>query len=549
MEATVLAPNKLSENTERKHDSLLSRLSPEISKRVLLESGRLLVSEELRGNEELISFVGYAQRYGVLQVDWLSPANYDAQYRVYGETRRPEDYTDSDVQEYACTLFQQAYDEGASDIHIIDVGEYGIIRFRRLGLLKEHAQLCGGFTQRLISGIYGTMCHSTSDGEFSPLKRQDGRVADRQWLPRGVHSMRVHTEPLQCEQAQSGTGTYMPIRLLYDRTNAVGTLEKRTGTLGFDRKDSKRFRFLTQRTGLTIISGPTGHGKSTLLKHIMEGQTFSNPEKCYLSLEDPVEYPMNGVEQIMVSSKTTADPLQRGRAYMDALAGAMRSDPDVVMIGEIRYPEAAAAAIDMALTGHGVWATLHANNAFGIIRRMVSLLNAAHYADPLEYLCDHNVIAGLVYQRLLPVLCPHCKVQLSSLRDNTSRCKQFVSREVLNRLFSVTNNINTVHVRNPLGCDVCGKLGIVGQTVAAEVIVTDQIMLEHLRKGEYGNAQKYWINDLKGRTYVQHAIEHICNGIVDPTLAEIRLGVPLNFSKLHEAFTDEDDEDTALEAA
>lgn len=527
------------QDMEKKKDSLLSRLSPETAKRVLLVGGKLLVSEELKGNNELISFAGYAQRHGVLKIEWLTPQAFDVLHRRYG-VGNAENFGVNEVQNYARDLFQQAYDENASDIHIIDAGEYGIIRFRRLGLLKEHAQLCGGMTQQLIKVIY-TMCQSTSDGDFSPLKRQDGRIAERKWLPKGVHSMRVHTEPLQCEQSPTGMGTFMPIRLLYDRTNASGSLEDRVKVLGFDRRDSKRFRFLTQRTGLTIISGPTGHGKSTLLKHIMEGQAFSNPEKAYHSLEDPVEYPMCGVQQIMVSTKASTDATKRGQAYMDALAGTMRSDPDVVMIGEIRFPEAAAAAIDMALTGHGVWATLHANNGFGIIRRMVSLLNAAHYADPLEYLCDHNVIAGLVYQRLLPVLCPHCKILLQSLRSDRTKVSQFVSRSVLNRLFSVVGNTENVHLRNPSGCSRCSELGIVGQTVAAEVIVTDQTMLEFLRKGEYSNAQAYWLKDLKGRTYVQHAIEHICNGIVDPTLAESRLGVPLNFSKLHEAFTDEED--------
>ncbi|MFI3270745.1 MAG: ATPase, T2SS/T4P/T4SS family [Pseudomonadota bacterium] len=518
--------------------SLLAKLPEEIQKRVRLEDGQLFVSEELRGTQEIISFVGYIKRYGVKNVVWVEPKEFDKQKRAFSSN--DNEYEDADVQQYARRLFEQAYNENASDIHIIDVGEYGLIRFRRLGLLKDHAQLGGNFTQRLVATIFGTMCNGRSDGDFSPLKRQDGRISERKWLPAGVHSMRVHTEPLQSAQSETGMGTYMPIRLLYDRTKAEGSLEERVNVLGYDSNNSRRFRFLTQRTGLTLISGPTGHGKSTLLKHIMEGQTISNPEKAYISLEDPVEYPMSRVQQVMVSTKTSSDPLQRGRAYMDALAGAMRSDPDVVMIGEIRYPEAASAAIDMALTGHGVWATIHANNGFGIIRRMVSLLNAANYADPLEYLCDHNVIAGLVYQRLLPLLCPHCKKSLYALRENAEELGKFIEHDVLDRIFSVTESsqIENISLWNKDGCKHCDHLGIVGQTVASEVIVTDQKMLEFLRKGQYNEAQDYWENEVHGRTYVQHAIEHICNGLVDPTLAEARLGVPLNFSKLHDLFVD-----------
>lgn len=247
---------------------------------------------------------------------------------------------------------------------------------------------------------------------------------------------------------------------------------------------------------------------------------------------------MRGVQQIMVFTKALGEMLARGQAYVDAIAGAMRSDPDVLMIGEIRYPEAAAAAIDAALTGHSVWATIHANNGFGIIRRMVSLLNAANYAEPLEYLCDHNVLAGLVYQRLLPVLCPECKQPLVPMLNKPEEARH-IELAVRKRLFSVIKNgdLDAVHVRNPDGCEHCNGLGIVGQTVAAEVIVTDQVMLEHLRHGDYTRAQTYWTKELGGRTYVDHAVQLIAEGKIDPTQAETRLGVPLNFSKVHEQFT------------
>ncbi|MEG1609965.1 MAG: ATPase, T2SS/T4P/T4SS family, partial [Bilophila sp.] len=122
----------------------------------------------------------------------------------------------------------------------------------------------------------------------------------------------------------------------------------------------------------------------------MESMAAENPEKAYITSEDPPEFPLSGVEQVLVSTnadRSSVDEKKRGLAYTNAIAGAMRSDPDVLMIGEIRYPEAATAAIDAALTGHGVFVTLHANNAFGIIPRMESLLNAAGYVSPLDHLC------------------------------------------------------------------------------------------------------------------------------------------------------------------
>lgn len=526
------------------NDQLLSHLPKDFQTRVLLENGKLLVSDELRAKPELLSFVGLARRYGINQVEFVAPTVFDDRSRRLMNIS--VSMSDTDVEQYAKNLFQQAYDEGASDIHLLNTGAYGIVRFRRMGLIKDHSRLTGDLADRLISAIYGTMCQSTMDGTYSPMKRQEGRVAERQWLPSGVHSMRVHTEPIECVQSPTGVGAYMPIRLLYDRTNATGSLTDRAKALGYPQADCKRFNYLTQRTGLTIISGPTGHGKSTLLKHIMEAQTLANPEKCYLSLEDPVEYPMNGVYQIMISTKASADFRLRGQAYTDGLAGAMRSDPDVVMVGEIRYPEAASATIDMALTGHGVWATLHANNAFGIIRRMVSLLNAANYVDPLEYLCDQNVLAGLVYQRLLPVLCPECSIPMADLAGNRKLFK-YVPRPLYKRVSSVVNPTG-VRVHNPEGCEHCKRLGIVGQTVAAEVIVTDQPLLELLRKGDYIGANKYWQETHKGRTYVQHAIEHVGNGLVDPAQAELRLGVPLSSANIHDQFLLPSEDDFGTEA-
>ncbi len=176
----------------------------------------------------------------------------------------------------------------------------------------------------------------------------------------------------------------------------VGTASARRARalLGFAQSQCRDMDFLTKRTGLTVISGPTGHGKSTVLKHTMESQTETAPEKAYHSVEDPPEFHMRDVNQIKVTTKQEGDydRSKRAAAYINVIAGAMRSDSDVLMIGEIRYPEAAVAAIDAALTGQSVWATLHANNGFGIVTRFESLLRSAGYLDPLDVLCDPNVL-------------------------------------------------------------------------------------------------------------------------------------------------------------
>ena len=135
----------------------------------------------------------------------------------------------------------------------------------------------------------------------------------------------------------------------------------------------------------------------------------------------------------------------------------MRSDPDVLMIGEVRYPEAAAAALDAALTGHTVWSSIHAGSALGIVDRLFSLLNAANVSDPVDTLCTPGVLAGLVYQRLLPMLCPHCCLNIKdALHDDQGKAKLLVP--VLQRTRRLGVPLHMVRVRGR-GCSLCHKTG------------------------------------------------------------------------------------------
>lgn len=511
--------------------SLIDKAPKELAGDIALIDGILYCSDARRGDALFISFASLARRLGVTEHHFVPAEEFAGKYSGANPVVLRGM---SDIQSYAITLLAEAYKRNATDIHISYYGSYGIIKFRCLGMLRDYAKLPGDRAQALIGSIYNTLSQSANTTTFIPKARQDSRIVGRAFLPPEVHSVRIHLEPLECVQAEGGTGTFMALRLLHDRTEAKGGLGERLHVIGYNCKDVAKFRQLTERTGLTIISGPTGHGKSTLLKHVMDAQALKNPQKNYMSIEDPPEYPLFGVQQVMVSTNFDGDPAERGREYTNAIAGAMRSDPDVLMIGEIRYPEAAKAAIDSALTGHGTWATLHANNAIGIILRMEALLSEAGYANPLEYLCDHNVLAGLIYQRLVPVLCPHCKIPLTTLlnaatEEDKEYREEVLPEHIMDRLTRVMKDgVDTVHVLGR-GCEQCDQLGIVSQTVAAEIIVTDEVFLRHVRQGNTDKAYDYWLQDMKGRTYIQHAIEGIAEGRLDPYLTELRLGVPLNF--------------------
>lgn len=508
-----------------KTNAVLASASPELRNNVFIEGDTLFAADPWKGEDELNSLYSRAKRLnGVKKIIFMKSGDFR---KRYGNTLQ-DSGSSSDLQKEAVKLIQEAYDLQASDIHIADMGTQGVIKLRCFGMLREHAVIPGTKCSQLISVIYSTMCQQGSTTSHTPSVRQDARIARREYLPANVHSIRVHTEPIECAEAAGGNGCLMLLRLLYDRTEAKGSMAERLNKLGYSPADIQKIRALTLRSGTKIISGPTGHGKSTLLKHIMEAQAEESPEKAYQSIEDPPEYPLAGVSQIMVNTgKILSDPKERQRSYIDAIAGAMRSDPDVLMIGEIRFGEAASATIDVALTGHGAWATIHANNAIGIIKRMVSLLNSAEFDDPLEYLCDPNVLAGLIYQRLVPYLCNSCKRKLSALSEEER--KTAIPDETYARLQKVLPDLDGIFVHNANGCESCSGSGFSGMTVTPEIIVTDHQFLHLIRLKKEAEAYEYWLQHMEGNSFIQSAIGKIAAGILDPYTTEIRLGVPLDF--------------------
>lgn len=491
-----------------------------IMERAFLHESALHISEELRGNLQLDSYASLLRHYGITNIQWYSVEDFET-FRTNCDYKNHIPF--NDIQTYATRMLQQAFEAGASDIHISYQATFGSIRFRRMGMLDEKGEMLGGeATITLIRAIYQSMTDSTS-AQFVLSQRHEGRIVQRQFLPPTVHSIRVHTEPIECA---NGQGVLMTLRLLYDRTQAHGSLDSRLTILGYNENERHQLSRLARRTGLTLVAGPTGHGKSTLLKHVIEAQAFEMPQHSFLSIEDPPEYPIHRVSQIFVGN-TNED---RGKAYQQAIAGAMRSDPDVIMIGEVRYPEAAVASIDAALTGHIVWTTIHAGSVFGVFWRMLSLLTAANFADPMSYLCDPSIIAGMIYQRLVPLLCPHCKIPLSSLIQTQSKNRQQIlspALPTLRRLQNMQIPMDNVHLRGE-GCPECKGIGIHSLTVTPEIIITDAQLLQYFYQRDMPSAMKYWREVGNGKTSLEQIIEKVQAGLVDPVDAENRIGMPLD---------------------
>ena len=516
--------------TEAKPAQVTITLPASIAGRALFQQDRLHLSEELKGNEDLDLLLARLDRcVPKIRLAWHEPAEFE---RCFG-IRLPKTDPAADAsldkgwaEECLHNLLQRAVLKKASDIHIQYTGIYTSVTFRCLGLMLDETVLSAEQGLQLVRALFQGQI-SQAEGGFSVYERQDGRIAGHRALPEGVYAVRLHTEPLQ-SACSSKPGVILTMRLLFDSTHSTGTVPERLETLGFTREQQLSMQGFCEKGGMTIISGPTGHGKTTVLKNVLESMAESVPTRSYYSLEDPPEYPVNGVRQLNVSTRSSSEE-ERRRTFMDALAGLMRADPDVILLGEIRYREAAQAAVQAALTGHSVWTTVHAGSALGIISRLREM------GVSLHSLCDENVLTGLTYQRLLPILCPHCRLRMTTSHKERKK----LPAPLLKRLKEVFGSYRKIYLRGP-GCPHCNGVGLIGQKVAAEVVPLDNPHLRSLlSQGKMQEAYQYWTTRMHGQTYLARAREMVLAGQVDPLLCEERLGTTLD-ADLKDSEEDED---------
>ncbi|MCT4533761.1 ATPase, T2SS/T4P/T4SS family [Halodesulfovibrio sp.] len=506
-----------------------SEMPENLKGQVIIIDGVVHISDALaKDNHELLSFLSFAARKGFAETK-RHPIKDFAEF--YNKSKKA--VSESEVQKMAVKILEDAREAGASDVHIADYGAFSTVQFRRMGMLEERQQLPEGVGHKLLSSMYTTMTDG-ADSNFSKTERQDGTLKT-EYLPTDVQSVRLHTEPLKADMAKDKQGTFMAMRLLYDVTEATGSLEERMRTLGYTEQHISIFKYLSTRSGCVIFSGPTGSGKTTALKHAMESMAEENRDMSYMSLEDPPEFSMHLVKQIHIISDYT-DEHNRAKVFRAALGGMLRSDIDGLMIGEMRYPEVVMAVLRAAQTGHSIWTSVHASSALNIIMLLATMLTDHGIREPRNYLCDHSICSGLINQRLVSVLCDHCKrpfTEIIELPEDDPERLRILPSGVFNRMLEVIDEdkIENVHFKGN-GCKHCDNLGVVRQTVVAEVIATDYVMLEYLRKNDFISAHKHWINEQNGKSFVRHAIDLISEGKIDPTAVEKKLGVPLNYDKV-----------------
>lgn len=328
------------------------------------------------------------------------------------------------------SVIAQSVDDGASDIHFEPQAKELHVRFRIDGVLHEVMSV----PRRMQSGV------------ISRLKiMADLDIAERRVPQDGRIGLVVGGKPIDMRVATLPTvyGEKVVMRLL-DKSNVMLNLEE----LGFAEKALKRFRrSFTKPYGAILVTGPTGSGKSTTLYAALN--ILNSSEKNIITVEDPVEYRLPGINQVQVN-------LKAGLTFAAALRSILRSDPDIVMVGEIRDRETAVIAVESALTGHLVLSTLHTNDAPGALSRLTEM--------GIEPFLTSSAVDCVLAQRLARRLCPVCKEPYVASKEMLR--KNDFPAEVQDR--------DDVTLYRAKGCNRCNGTGYKGRLGLYEVMIVSE---------------------------------------------------------------------------
>ncbi len=323
-------------------------------------------------------------------------------------------------------LIHKAAESGASDIHIEPFEGQLKVRYRVDGLLREVDSPPMQSAAAVISRVKIMANLNIAERRLA----QDGRFKQR---VRGVeYDLRVSTVPTMY-------GESVVMRLLQRDAVAMDFV-----SLGFNESQVKTMHdVLANPHGILLVTGPTGSGKSTTLYAALTH--LNEPERMIITVEDPVEYNIRGINQMQVKP-------QIGLTFANALRSIVRQDPDVIMIGEMRDTETAQIAVQSALTGHLVLSTLHTNDAAGSVMRLLDM-------GVQDYLLT-SAVSAIQAQRLVRTLCTDCREEYTPIDEVTERWG-------LDR-FADGGKV-TLH--KPVGCDSCGGTGYSGRLAILEILM------------------------------------------------------------------------------
>ena len=403
-------------------------------------------------------------------------------------------------------LLARAVEDSVSDIHIVRRRKSANVSFRVAGQIHNHALWTKDYADMMCRFIYEVLCQDQAV-TWNRNEPQDA-VLDTV-MPNGDRvRVRIGTIPA------SPDGYDMVLRILPGSGDAM-----RVSELGYTHEQVQIIRSLTRRpSGLVIMAGSVGSGKSTTIVGMLAEELELHEGRLrIITVEDPPEREIPGATQVPVVRR-------HNRAaesdFSDAIRGALRCDPDTLMVGEIRDMQTAVLTIKFAQSGHRVYTTVHATTAIGIVARLVGLK-----LDP-TLLCTPDLLKGLMYQALVPLLCENCKIgpqeYLARQNGNDARRRELQTRTAL-AVHSRGHTTDGIAFRGA-GCDCCRGTGIKGRTLVSEIVKPDDTMLSLLAKPDYIAARHHWLEQLNGEPAIEHGIRAIVAGRVSPADVEFRIG-------------------------
>jgi general secretion pathway protein E len=328
----------------------------------------------------------------------------------------------------------EAVQARASDVHVQPYEDSLVVRMRIDGVLYDSFTVPKHLQDEIVSRLKVMGRMNIAEKRLAQDGRATVQVGDR------AIDLRIATLP-------TNFGERVVIRLL-DKSCRLYSLAE----LGMEPHTMRAFRELIGvEHGLILVTGPTGSGKSTTLYAAL--QQLNGKEKNILTLEDPIEFRLEGISQTQVSEK-------KGMTFASGLRSVLRQDPDVIMVGEIRDKETAVMAIQSALTGHLVFSTLHTNDAASAVARMLDL-----GIEP--YLLASSVV-GVLAQRLVRQVCPNCARPLASPRDQFAR-------------LGVMDDGDGTTFREGAGCAACRQTGYSGRVGIFELLVVDETVRQRIQ--------------------------------------------------------------------
>lgn len=331
------------------------------------------------------------------------------------------------------SLFFQAIQKGASDIHIESAEYRGEVRLRIDGALKKHIDLEKNITALVINRIKVISNLDISEKRLP----QDGRTQI---------SISGKTLDVRVSVLPTYHGERVVMRILAQGDH-IPTLQ----SLGFQEDITQNLnKLLNHSHGMILVTGPTGSGKSTTLHACL--QHITTPDKNIITVEDPIEYNADNISQIQVNTKV-------GLTFAAGLRSILRQDPDIIMVGEIRDSETADIALRSALTGHLLLSTLHTNDATSSLSRLMDM--------GIENFLISSTLLGVLAQRLTRKLCEHCKEETTLDRE----IEKDLSLPAENRYYKA------------VGCTACDFTGYSGRQAIGELFVIDDKVKEMMKDG------------------------------------------------------------------